>query len=215
MNSMYETIMELPLFKGIGVDQVSLMLEKTSFDFLNFDKDDILIRPSDKMAYIDFILKGEVAISHCIDKIGICVKEIAGVGRALGAIRLFGLNTQFSCEAKAISQVSVLRISKEQYFNLLLTDRIYILNLLNYLSAASQKPLDFISSIKDNSIFSRLSTLVSIFSSAKSSQMELLASDSALADFCGVELREFSEWKKNVANAGIIRITDNGLIFNC
>lgn len=213
MLSMYETIMELPLFKGIGVDQVSSMLSKTSIEFLNFNEGEVIIRPNDKADSVNFILKGKVTVTHTLSNLKIDIVETAGEGRVIGALRLFGLNTDYSCLIKAKSKVSVMRIGKEQYFNLLFTDKIYILNLLNYISAATQKPVDRIIRLTDCSILSRLSMLASVFTSSKSDSVSLIASDEALADFCSVDPSEFRLWKNTECQTGSVLVTDVGITF--
>ena len=73
MQSMYETIMELPLFKGIGEDQLSVMLEKTSVEFLKFEEGEIISKADESVQYINFILNGRVRQTYQFDYYSIAV----------------------------------------------------------------------------------------------------------------------------------------------
>lgn len=212
MISMYETIMELPLFKGIGSEQVSNFLEKTKLEILNFEAGDFLARNGDRVGWLDFVITGEIRIIHHLENLDIVIEEKASHGCVIGAVNLFGLVTRHTADVIALGKLSVMRIEKEQYFNLLMTDKIYVLNLVNYLSAASQKGILTIMDIRDFSIRSRLLTLANSVAFRNSTKVTVCGDDSVLADFCGVSVEEFSLWKKNEEEARKIEVHGNKII---
>ena len=212
MASMYETIMELPLFKGIGTDQLSLMLEKTSVEFLNFKKGDLVARSDSQVKFIDFILKGEISLIYSPENLGIKVKEVRGKGNVVGALRLYGMQTTYRCNCFAETDLSLLRIGKEQYMNILLSDSIYLLNFLNYLSAAAQRPVSSFMEGGEMTTARILNTLVSTLASPMAVSVGIIGSDKAIAEYCGIDEASFKIWEKESLEAGIIKYEDGCLL---
>ena len=195
MNSMYETIMDLPLFKGIGEDQLSQMLEKTKMEFLKFEDGEVICRMDENVESLNFILNGRVKLTYRMNNFPIEIDEIRNKNSVIGALHLFGMNTSYNSVSTAIGKVSIMRIGKSQYMNILKSDSIYMLNFLNYLSAAAQKTPDFLMDSKGYSIGRTLETLAFSIVSKRSETVMVAGEDQVLADYCGVTLQEFEEWK--------------------
>ena len=203
--------MELPLFKGIGEDQLSLLLEKTSVEFLKYDDGNIINHAHDKVKSVDFILSGRVRHTYELENYPIGIDEILGKGSVLGALHLYGLETTYSATSLALGRVSIMRISKEDYMNILLSDRIYILNFVNYLSAAAQKAPMLMQNIKSPSISRSLYTLAFTFASKRAETVMVAGEDPILAQFCGVTEKEFESWKINELAHNRIIVNQRGI----
>lgn len=195
MASMYEMLMDLPLFKGVGKDQISYFLEKTNIDFLNYSDSATVVDCGDPVKMIKFVISGRVRIIHPLDSASISVEEIAGFGRVLGAERLFGITTGYPYRVEALGKTSVMEFSKEQYVNLLHSDRIYILNFFNYLSLRAQRPVEAMMHYSHDDIRSRLCVLISMLTDPGSAGLAINATDEALAGYCGKTREEVSAWK--------------------
>lgn len=195
MSSMYETIMELPLFKGIGEDQLSQMLEKTSMDFLKFEDGEVITHSDERVNYIDFILSGRVRESFKLEHYDLNIDEIKSRGGMIGALHLFGMETTYSSTCTAIGKVSLMRVEKSQYMNILKSEGIYILNFVNFLSAAAQKSPRLMMDVKLPSIRRTLETLAYSIVSRSSESVMVAGQDSEIARYCGVSEDEFETWK--------------------
>ena len=211
MSSMYETIMELPLFKGIGDDQLSQLLEKTSVEFLKYDDGDMIARSDQRVDSVDFILGGRVRQTYSLKNFAICVDEILGKGSVLGALNLFGLTTTYNADILALGKVNLMRITKSDYMNILVSDRIYMLNFMNFLSAASQKSKIIFQNQKQASIGRTLQTLALSFASRTAETVMVAGKDSELAKFCGVSDQEFETWKLNELSHNRIMSNQRGI----
>lgn len=211
ITSMYDTIMSLPLFKGIGVEQLSQLLEKTSVEFLKFDDAETIAKAGQQVDAVDFILGGRVRLTFHLDNFNIGVDEILGTGSVLGALNLYGLETKYPAECVALGKVSIMRVTKKDYMNILLSDRIYILNFVNYLSAAAQKNPIFIKGSKAYSIGRTLQILAFSFVSRAADTVMVAAEDSELAKYCGVDEAEFEEWKATELAHNRIMVNQRGI----
>ena len=211
MSSMYETIMELPLFKGIGEEQLSQMLEKTSVEFLKFEDGELIAEASAKVEALDFILSGRIRKTYTLENFSLGIDEILGKGAVLGALNLYGLETNYKADCVALGRVSVLRISKNDYMNILLSDKIYILNFVNYLSAAAQKVPILMLDIKQPSIGRSLTTLAFTFASRNAETVMIAGEDEEMAQYCGVSLKDFKAWKSTELSHNRIIANQRGI----
>lgn len=150
-STMYDVIMDLPLFQGISREQVSAFLYKTHIEFTNYE-DGVQIKaagtPSDGLLYI---LTGTVEVEWQNKSGDISISFIAKPKELLGASNLFGMHRKQPYTFRAKGNVSLMKVSKDQYMTLLLQHNqpVYILNYLNYLSLRAQKPYSLIGELKD------------------------------------------------------------------
>lgn len=207
MPSMYETIMDLPLFKGIGDEQLSIMLEKTKVEFLKFEDGEIIYERGENVSGLYFILNGRVKQTYNLTHNSLAIDEILGKGSVLGALHLFGMNTKYPSNAVALGKVSLMRIGKSQYLNILRTDQIYLINFVNYLSAAAQKAQSLLSEYKGASITRTLETLAFSVVSRGAETVMVAGDDKSMAEYCGVSQEDFNLWKS-------IELAHNRIIAN-
>lgn len=136
---MYETIMDLPLFKGVGKDHVSMFVEKTQIHFHKYATGEIIADFKEYVTSLKFILSGTVRMSSkCLGGAITVSSEVTG-NVVLGATRLFGLRPQYKRRVEALTETGVMAFSKEKYMDLLRNDSIYLLNFTNYLSMFIQQ----------------------------------------------------------------------------
>lgn len=209
MATMYEMIMDLPLFKGVSKEHVSQFLEKTNVDFLNYESGETIIEKGTGVTMVKFVISGAARITHTIESLPIRIEETCGHGTVLGADRLFGISTGYAFEAKAQGRTSIMQFSKEQYVNLLHSDRIYMLNFFNYLSLRAQRQKDTVSEYAKGDLRSRLCILLNIMTLPTSKDISIVASDETLALFGGMSAYEVLEWKNAAVRIGLISCGSN------
>ena len=205
MASMYETIMDLPLFKGVGKDQVSQFLEKTPLSFTNYSDGEEISTAGEDVKMIKFIISGEVSIRQKLDSLNLTVEEISGSERVLGADRLFGISTGYPFTIVAHGKASIMQFKKEQYVNLLYSDRIYMLNFFNYLSLRAQRPVEAVSVFATGDIGGRLRQMVSIMTDPVARTINLESTMDEVAHYCGVGREALDQWLKINEQSGIIK----------
>ena len=115
MGSMYETIMDLPLFKGVGKDHVSQFVEKTQIHFERYEPGEIIADYKDEVTGLKFVLSGSVVMSSKCFGGKITVESHMKGNIVLGATRLFGLKPMYKRQIKALTLCGVMGFSKEKY----------------------------------------------------------------------------------------------------
>lgn len=173
VTSMYETLMELPLFRGVGHEQISKLIERFHLEFNTFLPGSQIMAFNESCNSAKCVLSGEVEILHSVMDGRLLVREAAGKGRCLGLERLFGLENHNRFEVRAITRSGTLDISKQQYMELLRTEQIYLMNILNYLSLSVQRYSDILINSKNISIASLLAMIIGMTTSRKSREITI------------------------------------------
>ena len=62
MNSMYEILMDLPLFQGVSHSKISELIEKIKFHFLKYLNGEQFIASGDVCSQLRFIISGKARI---------------------------------------------------------------------------------------------------------------------------------------------------------
>ncbi len=186
MDSMYSTIMDLPLFKGISQNHVSAFLEKTHVSFVNFAKGEKLHESSQLCRSIRFVISGSVRVVHTHVSEICTISEVLSPGSVIGVDRLFGMNTQYCSNAEALTSVSVMEFSKDQYLRLLASDDIYLINVLNFLSRRAQISKDFLMLLYSGSLLGNLAFWISTLTDINSHSIEIQATIQALSTLTNI-----------------------------
>ncbi len=203
MTTMYDTIMDLPLFKGISADQVSEFLEKTHVDFYHYHKGDVVFAEDSSCRDIRYILKGKIRVTHLLFQHQCSLRETLQPATVIGADRLFGLHPIFRSTGIADEDVSVMWISKEQYMNLVRSDEIFLMNYLNYLSLRAQRPIEILQRIYAGSLLTFLANCVEFTTERNSSNIEVTISMETLGRLTNMSQRELTSQISALRRLGV------------
>lgn len=142
MASVFDILLELPILKGIGRERLSTLLEKTHLDFRTVMREALLAKAGEPCNTVRCVLSGRFEkITECFSR-ELIVREEMTAPTIIGLENLFGLDTTYSSDYVASTACSVMEFSKMQLVSLLSDNEICLINILNYLSAAAQRPLE-------------------------------------------------------------------------
>lgn len=208
MASMYEMIMDLPLFKGVGKDHVSSFLEKTHINFINYSDGDVIIERGAEVSMVKYVMTGKVKVVHRLGESGLTVEEINGHGRVFGADRLYGMSTDYPYQVTSIGTTSIMEFSKHQYVRLLATDNIYLINFFNYLSRRAQRPVDFIDDFPGGGIGFSLRMLVDILTDPNAESITINGDLSLLSAMSCQSVETVKAWIESTVRSGVMNYSD-------
>lgn len=175
--SMYDMIMDLPLFKGVSRTHISDFLEKTALHFEKYTDGDIIVDYGDETDRLRFVIQGEVEIRYKVDGGRLILCGRSEHGTVIGADRMFGLVTDSIMEVKAVGTAGIMSLKKEDYITLLSTDNIYLLNYLNYLSMRAQRVQTSVSLMNVGSLESLIAAWIELLPTRKIKYFTLEISD--------------------------------------
>ena len=171
--TMYETIMTLPLFQGVGTDHVSSFLEKTSIEFLRFSAGDRIVEAGEPVTSLKFLLSGRIRVTNKVLSGRVAVVSEFEGQEAIAPARLFGMHPHYDFTIEALDNVSLMEFSKKKYVTLLKTDNIYIMNFVNILSLHIQRASQIISSLVRLDLSRLLAEWLVFFTSRKSCNIHI------------------------------------------
>lgn len=156
MDSMYEILMELPLFKGASHERISEIVGTTKFHFLKYLAGESIINAGEPCSHIKFIISGKARSTIANGNGRFKVSQTLEAPSVIAPDYLFGRATQYPCSMIAIETTSILQISKNDFIKILNTDTVFLFNFLNILSRNAQKAADGILAITAGSLEERI-----------------------------------------------------------
>ena len=160
MNSMYQQLMQLPLFQGVSTDKITALVEKLPFHFLKFRNGEQVFVAGDPCTHLKFIVSGRVRLSMMCDHLRVSFHQTLSTPHVLAAECLFGRETVYPFTAVAEGPCGILQLLKSDYVKMVNSDKVFLFNILNYLSSGSQRVVGSVMSIRDGSVAERLRLLV-------------------------------------------------------
>lgn len=156
MDSMYEILMELPLFKGVSYARMSEVVGNTRFHFLKYLPGEQIVEAGEQCTHIKFITSGSARVSIVNSDGRFKVSQTLSKPDVIAPDFLFGRATKYPCSAVAIEPTGILQISKQEYVKILHTDSVFLFNFLNTLSMNAQKAIDGVLALTTGSLEERI-----------------------------------------------------------
>ena len=139
MASMFEQLMELPLFRGVSHTRLAEVVGSTKLHFLKYPHEEVLVRTGDPCTHLMFVMSGSVRVVTMSQDSRFAVSQTLNPPAVIAPEFLFGRSPNYPCSVAAIDDVSVLQIAKTEYTKILNADPVFLFNYLNALSASAQK----------------------------------------------------------------------------
>lgn len=182
MASMFDTIMNLPLFQGITREQLSLFLEKTQLSFLNYNATDTILKYGDPIDQVLCVISGEIKVCHKLTHDGsLTLFQTIPAQTVIAPQRLYGLKRTAAATVTANSDCCIMAFSKQQYQSLLQKHPIFLINYLNYLSLRAQKNDVILPHFPGGNLASHLSRIIAAYVDHQANRVEFTASLEALS----------------------------------
>ena len=160
MNSMYQQLMQLPLFQGVSTDSITQLVEKFPFHFLKYRNAEQILAVGDTSTHIRFIVSGKVRLETPCAHLRVSLLQTLSTPNVLAPEYLFGRETVYPYTAVADGPCGILQLRKSDYIKMINSDKVFLFNILNYLSSGSQRGVASALSVRDGSVAERLAMLV-------------------------------------------------------
>lgn len=134
MDTMFDTLLQLPLFQGLSQDDFTSILEKVKLDFTKYKSGEVIVRTDTDCDGLLFILKGKIKAFTVASALPVTVIECIQAPYLIEPYSLFGMNVRHVSSYVAETEVHVVRISKSYVLSVLFDYEIFRLNYLNILS---------------------------------------------------------------------------------
>lgn len=160
MDSMFDILADLPLFRGVTRERISSVVGTTRFHFLKYNPGELIAKAGEACTHVLFVISGSVRISISNSDERFRINQTLEAPDVVSPDFLFGLSTVYPGTVTAIDYVSVVKVTKNEYLKILYSDEIFLFNFLNYLSMNAQKCVEGVLSMTNGSIEERLAMWV-------------------------------------------------------
>lgn len=135
---MFDTLLQLPLFQGICMEDFTKILDKAKLNFSKHKAGDILVKRGSACTQLTFLIKGEIISESTAQDATFTVVEYLKAPFLIEPYVLVGMAPYYTSTYIAHTDVHTVSISKETIFGTLFQFEIFRLNYLNILSRRAQ-----------------------------------------------------------------------------
>lgn len=204
VNTMYESLLTLPLFKGLSYTRLSEIVGSTRLAFLKYLPGETIVTAGEPCSQIKFVIKGSVRLTITNSTDRFRVAQTLKAPALISPDFLFGRHTEYPGTAKAIDTVSIMQIEKSDLIRLLQTDEIFIFNYLNMLSTNAQKAVDGIIALTSGSLEERIAYWIIALTQLGSDDIVFSARQRDLYTLFNVQRSSFIATLDSLKERGII-----------
>lgn len=138
MNTMFDTILQLPLFQGLAQEDFTNILGKVKLNFTKHKAGEVIVKADDICNQLTFVLKGEISsITSSVDT-SYSFTEYFQAPYVIEPQSLFGMHTSYVSTYMVQTEAHTVSISKTFVMNELFKYDIFRLNYMNIISNRAQ-----------------------------------------------------------------------------
>lgn len=205
--TMFEQLMNLPLFRGVSQARMSAIVGNTKLHFLKYPAGEVLVRAGDPCSHLTFILSGSVRLTAVNANGRFAVGQTLKAPAVLSPDFLFGRHTNYPSTIVALDDVSLLKISKLDYTKLLSSDPVFLFNYINMVAANAQKSVEGIMSLTTGEIDERIAFWIAALTQPGSLDIVLSCRKRDLCSLFGVPRSTFESGLESMRERGLISYT--------
>lgn len=218
---MFDILAELPLFRGVTHERIASVVGTTRFHFLKYSVGNTIAHAGESCSHVLFIISGKVKISISNTDERFRIIQTLEAPDVISPDFLFGLSTVYPGNVTALDNVSVVKVSKNDYLKILKSDEIFLFNFLNYLSMNAQKCVEGVLSMTNGSIEERLAMWVVAMTQPSAKDIIIECKQRDLYSMFGVQRSSYMSAIERLVQSdiikyepGIIKIVDRRRILN-
>lgn len=138
-NRLYDTLLSLPLFLGLSRNDLHHAAGITKFDFQKVKEGELIVGEGERCQHLFFLLTGDISVITDADDHGYRIEEDITAPEIFQPERIFGLSQRFTHTYIAKNDCGIMRLEKQEILKLAQEFAIFRINLLNLISAQTQK----------------------------------------------------------------------------
>lgn len=136
--TMYDKLLQLPLFQGLCKTDFTNILEKVKLHFQKYTPGAYLMKQGEPCNHLMFVLSGRLQSESADEGHNYTIQEELECPSVIEPYSLFGMMTYYTASYQALTEVHTVMIDKKYILTQLSNYTIFQLNLLNILSNRAQ-----------------------------------------------------------------------------
>lgn len=211
MSSIYELMLQLPIFQGLSYEQLNEIIEKIPFDFCRYSPGTVIYKGGELCDHVLFVLNGVVLQETPSFGGKIRIVQEFSAPHTLSYYYLFGAETRSLSTLRAVTQVGMMKVDKMQFLKMLRQNNIMLVNAMNTLSTHAQKQhvaMEF-TGLDDPTL--RLASWLLAFTDRKAACITVEAPEEAWLSLLHMEAADFKRCVAILEGRGCVDM-DNGVL---
>ena len=160
MTNKYQQLIQLPLFQGISAEKITTLVEKLPFHFLKYNTGEQIFEVGEPCTHVKFVVSGRVQLDIPFSKLRVSLHQTLSSPHVLAPDCLFGKDNIYPCSAIASGPCGILQLRKSDYIKMVSSDKVFLFNILNYLSTGSQRGTALVLATQNGTVAERLAMLL-------------------------------------------------------
>lgn len=204
MDSMYETLMSLPLFAGTSHQKLSDIIGKYRFHFLKYAPGERIVSEGDACTHLKCIIGGYVGVTISNDSKRLRVSQTLEAPDVTSPDFFFGKTTHYPATATALTDTGIVQIDKGDYMNIITSDPIFLFNYLNLLSMNAQLSVKGVLALTSGSLEKRICYWIIALTQNNGKNITLECRHKDMYTVFGVQRQSLISALDNLKNLGAI-----------
>lgn len=201
MASMYEMLMQLPVFQGVSSDQMTHILEVTRFEFKTFREGEVICNSGDYCRGVTFLLSGRLKMVTPVFNNRMHITQVFEAPYTFSMHHLFGADLNAHSTLKAHSdRTGVMLLPKTDFLRLMHENEVPLINVMNMLCTRAQKQHRAIDFSGQNDPVLRLASWILAFTDKGARQVSVEATTRDWCEMLGLDEPAF--WRCVAAMEG-------------
>ncbi|ERI81065.1 cyclic nucleotide-binding domain protein [Bacteroides pyogenes F0041] len=138
METMFDTLLQLPLFQGLCRQDFTQILDKVKLHFVKYKAGETIIESGKSCEQLCFLLRGEIAIVTASPQKSYTVVELIEAPYLIEPQALFGMSREYVSSYVAYTESHIVSISKPFLLSDLFKYEIFRLNYMNIIGNRAQ-----------------------------------------------------------------------------
>ena len=138
MNTMFDTLLQLPLFQGLAQEDFTNILGKVKLSFTKHKAGEVIVKAGDTCSKLIFVLKGEISSCTSSANTSYSSTEYFQAPYVIEPQSLFGMSTSYVSAYTAQTETHTVSISKAFVMRDPCKHDIFRLNYMNIISNRTQ-----------------------------------------------------------------------------
>ena len=140
MTTMYDQLMQLPLFQGLSNKQMTHILEVIPFEFRTFRQDEVISLRGMECRGVTFLLSGSIRVETPIFNQRVKITQVFETPYNFSLHHLFGADIRAHSTMYAASpKTGIMLLRKADFLRILNENEVTLINTLNMLCTRAQK----------------------------------------------------------------------------
>lgn len=202
--TIYETILSLPVFKGVSFERISEVAGSSRLAFEKYTPGQVVIEAKDVCESMKFIIDGSVRVTITNSNGRFAVSQTLRAPSSMGARFLFGKKTIYPGSAVALENTSIMEMNKNDFVRLLHLDDVFLFNYLNELATYSQQGVHGVMSFTSGTLEERLAFWILSLTQRDGQDICLTCKQRDLYSVFGVQRSSFLHTMEEMTRRGYI-----------